>query len=56
MKLKYVKIYSDDKGETHFKDEEVVMAEAEYAPPAPPVWVGRQGKATGVTVIGLPPG
>lgn len=56
MKLKYVRLYADDSGETHFKDEELIMSEAGYAPPAPPLWVGPQGKATGVTVIGFPPG
>lgn len=56
MKLKYVKIFADDNGETHFKDEEAIMTEAGYAPPAPPLWVGPQGKATGVTVVGFPPG
>jgi quercetin dioxygenase-like cupin family protein len=56
MKLKYVKILADDSGETHFEDEELVMTEASYAPPAPPVWVGPQGKATGVTIVAFPPG
>ncbi|MEJ2546943.1 MAG: hypothetical protein P8125_03900 [Gemmatimonadota bacterium] len=55
VKLNYVKIYADDHGETHFKDEELPMAFLDYAPPAPPLWVGPQGKATGVTVCGFPP-
>ena len=56
MRLKYVRLYGDDSGDTHFKDEELVMTEAGYAPPAPPLWVGPHEKATGVTVIGFPPG
>ena len=56
MKLKYLRLYADDQGETHFDDDEVTMTEADYAPPAPPVWVGPRGKATGVTVIAFPPG
>lgn len=56
MRLSYVTLYSDDDGETHFMDEEWVMAEKEYAPPAPPVWVGPWEKATGTTVIAIPPG
>ena len=56
IKLKYVRIHADDSGETHFKDEELVLTEAAYAPPAPPLWVGPQGKATGVTILAFQPG
>ena len=56
LKVKYVKIYADDGGETHFKDEEVPLKDADYAPPAPPIAVGPHVKATGVTAIGFPPG
>jgi hypothetical protein len=33
--LKYVCIYADENNETHFKDMEATMKEADYAPPAP---------------------
>ncbi len=56
MKFSYLRLYSDDSGETHLEDEEMLMTEAEYAPPAPPNWVGPREKATGWTVIGLPSG
>ena len=55
MKLKYLRLYADDNGETHLEEEEMVMTEVEYAPPAPPNWLGPREKATGLTVIGLPP-
>ena len=54
--FKYSKICADDSGETHFKDEEVDLTEKNYAPPAPPVWVGPKGTATGVLVLVFPPG
>ena len=54
--FKYSKICADDSDETHFKDEEVDLTEADYAPPAPPVWVGPKGTATGVLVLVFPPG
>jgi hypothetical protein len=34
--MKYVRIYADLTGESHFKDVEVELAQVDFAPPAPP--------------------
>jgi quercetin dioxygenase-like cupin family protein len=33
--MKYTKIYSDENGESHFKDIDIELESIEYAPPAP---------------------
>ncbi len=40
-----LRIYNDTAGETHFGDIEIELAEASYAPPAPPFWVAPGAKA-----------
>jgi hypothetical protein len=35
--VSYVRIYADEDGESHFEDLDVVFAEADFVPPAPPV-------------------
>ena len=35
----YVRICADDDGESHFEDVTVEFSEADYAPPAPPMFV-----------------
>lgn len=35
--MMYTKIYSDEDGETHFKDIEIKLESVDYAPPAPPL-------------------
>lgn len=54
--LKYVRIYGDDNKETHFKDMEATMEEADFAPPAPLLYVSRHETAAGMLAIGFPPG
>jgi hypothetical protein len=56
MKLKYVKVYADENGETHFKDMEVPLKDADYAPPAPRIATSPHETATGTVAIGFPPG
>ena len=56
LKLKYVNVYADDDKETHFRDMEVPLEDADYAPPAPPIAVSPHQKATGTVAIGFPPG
>jgi len=36
--LKYVRVYSDSIGETHFEDLEINLDEIDFAPPAPPIY------------------
>lgn len=35
--MKYIVIYADEHGESHFKDEDIELESIEYAPPAPPL-------------------
>jgi len=56
LTLKYVKIYADENGETHFQDMEIPMEGADYAPPAPPLAVSPHENATGTCAVGFPPG
>ncbi len=35
--MKYIRIYADPSGESHFEDVEVEFAQVNYAPPAPPI-------------------
>ena len=35
--MKYIRIYADPAGESHFEDVEVELAQARFAPPAPPM-------------------
>ena len=35
--MKYIRIYADPAGESHFEDVEVEFAQVNFAPPAPPV-------------------
>ena len=39
--MMYTKIYSDEDGETHFKDIEIELELVDYAPPAPPFMVSQ---------------
>ena len=34
--MKYIRIYADQNGESHFEDVEVELAQVNFAPPAPP--------------------
>jgi hypothetical protein len=36
--LKYVRVYSDSTGESHFEDLEINLNEIQFAPPAPPIF------------------
>ena len=35
--MKYIRIYADPAGESHFEDVEVELAQVNFAPPAPPL-------------------
>jgi hypothetical protein len=36
-KVRYVRVYADSEGESHFTDEEMELSPATFAPPAPPL-------------------
>ena len=54
--LSYVRIYSDEMGESHFQDGEFEFRLIDFAPPAPPVSVSEPMAAETVAVISSPPG
>ena len=54
--MRYTRIYADEAGDTHFADAEFELAEAAYAPPAPPYLVSASTPATGYAVTRIPAG
>ena len=55
--LRYVRIYSDADGESHFEDEEISFQLVDFAPPAPPISVSELFHPAGETfLISSPPG
>jgi hypothetical protein len=54
--LQYLRIYSDDDGESHFADEEFPFNLVDFAPPAPPISVTDFMRAENVGIISSPSG
>jgi quercetin dioxygenase-like cupin family protein len=54
--MKYIRLYADAEGISHFEDAEVVLTESAYAPPAPPFFVSTREAATGLAMTTLPAG
>jgi len=54
--LPCVRVYTDANGESHFSDEWITLALADFAPPAPPMAVAAPKKAGTVTFISAPSG
>jgi hypothetical protein len=54
--MKYVRIYADQNGDSHFEDVEVAMALTNFAPPAPPVDVSPLMSSTNVGFLGFSAG
>ncbi|MFC1786344.1 alpha/beta hydrolase-fold protein [Candidatus Neomarinimicrobiota bacterium] len=44
--VKYTRIYSDANGESHFEDLEIELAQVDFAPPAPPLFLSPLIEAT----------
>ena len=44
--MKYIKVFTDEEGETHFEDVEIELESAEFAPPAPPINLSSYNPAT----------
>ena len=51
---RYVRLYADEQGESHFEEVEVTLALADFAPPAPPLAVGPLFAATRAFLLGGP--
>jgi len=54
--MKYIRIYNDAAGESHFEDLEWALAPVSYAPPAPAFDVSEPFEATRAVVFSLPGG
>jgi hypothetical protein len=54
--MKYVRLYNEPSGESHFSDQAFVFSTAEFAPPAPPIDVSDPISATAFMIIRLPKG
>jgi hypothetical protein len=56
MIVRYIRLYSDNGGETHFADTEIPLDEIDYRPPAPLLFVSHAFAAGGLQFIKLPGG
>jgi len=54
--MKYVRLYADDNGESHFEDCELVFKSVDFAPPAPPLDVSVFGQAEQCSILRAKPG
>ncbi|MCW3994664.1 MAG: hypothetical protein NWE98_00760 [Candidatus Bathyarchaeota archaeon] len=54
--MKYVTLYSDNNGDSHFKDVEVEFEHINFAPPAPPVELSKYIAANRFVFFRTPPG
>jgi len=54
--MRFVRLIVDDKGETHFRDEELEMNEADYRPPAPLLFVSHAHESSAIQFVRLPAG
>lgn len=54
--MKYVRVYADDNGESHFEDVEFELSPADFAPPAPPLNLSSFTPAKRYGFLSAPPG
>jgi hypothetical protein len=54
--MRYVRLYADKNGDTHFEDAALKLDEYDYRPPAPMVFVSHAYPSDGVQFIRLPAG
>ena len=47
----YLRLYSDDTGESHFEEVEVTLALTDFAPPAAPAYLATLGEATSILIL-----
>ena len=52
--MKFVRIFSDRQGESHFEDGELQLADTDFAPPAPPFLVSAPFAASGSLFASMP--
>ncbi|UCC17337.1 MAG: hypothetical protein JSU58_01995, partial [Dehalococcoidales bacterium] len=56
INMKYIRIYADDAGESHFEDIEVELIPVNFAPPAPPLNLSSFIPATQFAFCSFPSG
>jgi len=56
MRMPYVRIVSNEAGETRFVDDATDLMDGDFAPPAPPLGLSPATDAEQVRFIGAPPG
>jgi hypothetical protein len=56
QKAKYIRLYADEKGESHFEDLEITLTPADFAPPAEPLNIARFLPTAQSLWVGGPPG
>ena len=54
--MKYIRVYADEKGDSHYEDVEVELTARDFAPPAPPLQLSPMTPATGVAFVRFPAG
>lgn len=53
---RYIRLYTDESGESHFEELEIPLAPVDYAPPAAPLNVAQFLPAAQSLWVGAPPG
>ena len=56
QQAKYIRLYSDEKGESHFEDLETELVPVDFAPPAAPLNIAQFLPATQSLWVGAPVG
>ncbi len=56
QQAKYVRLYSDESGESHFEDLEIPLTPVDFAPPAAPLNIAQFLPATQTVWVGAPVG
>lgn len=56
MNSSYVRLFSDDQGESHFQDIETDLNSVEFAPGIPPLRISKGFEATEASFFGAPVG
>jgi quercetin dioxygenase-like cupin family protein len=54
--MRYVRLYSDEQGESHVEDMEVEFQTVDFAPPAPPLDISQFGFAQQCSLLRAKPG
>lgn len=54
--LKYVRVYTDSIGESHFEDLKVDLHEIDFAPPAPPIFTSELNPSSSYGFLSVLPG